>query len=127
MAWARNYVALRTGERVRYSFVERAGSDVYFVRFRSLDGRRVERAAKATRKVDAIDEAPGLFVEECQQVAPSSERVPWQVAKEKVAEAKDAFGELYHLAGEAIERYAVAEQRSRRRLRPAGDDVIEGR
>jgi hypothetical protein len=42
-------------------------------------------------------------------------------------ERKDAFGELYHLARAAIERYAVAEERSKRRLRPTGDDVIEGR
>jgi integrase len=87
MSWARHYVVLKTGQRVRYSFVVRAGSDVYFVRFRSMDGRRVERATKATTMVDAIDEAHRLILEEYQQVAPGSERVPWEVAKEKLAEA----------------------------------------
>ncbi len=33
-------------------------------------------------------------------------------------ERKDAFGELYHLSREAIERYAEAAGRRRNRLRP---------
>jgi site-specific recombinase XerD len=92
MSWARNYVTLKTGERIRYSFVVRADSDVYFVRFRSIDGRRMERATKAIKKVDAIDAAHRLILEEYQQVAPSSERLPWQVAKEKLVEGMKADG-----------------------------------
>jgi hypothetical protein len=33
-------------------------------------------------------------------------------------EVKDAFGELYHLARAAIEQYAEAEERRRKRLAP---------
>jgi hypothetical protein len=36
---------------------------------------------------------------------------------------KDAFGELYHLARAAIQRYTAAEERSRRRLRPGENEA----
>jgi hypothetical protein len=35
-------------------------------------------------------------------------------------EKKDATGEIYHLAWTAIERYAEADARRRKRLRPGG-------
>jgi hypothetical protein len=38
-------------------------------------------------------------------------------------EHKDAFDELYHLSRAAIERYAEAEERMRKRLRPASGRI----
>jgi hypothetical protein len=38
-------------------------------------------------------------------------------------ERKDAFGEFYQLARKAIERYAEAEARRRKRLRPEGREI----
>jgi hypothetical protein len=92
MAWQRNYVTLKTGERIRYAFVERADSNVYFVRFRSIDGRRLERSTNATKKVDAIDEAHRLILEEYEQIAPSAETFTWEVAKDKLQEGMAADG-----------------------------------
>jgi site-specific recombinase XerD len=92
MAWARNYVTLRTGERIRYSFVIRDDSRVYFVRFRSIDGRRLERSTNAIKMVDAIAQAHRLILEEYQHIAPAAERMPWDVAKEKLAEGMKGDG-----------------------------------
>lgn len=92
MSWARNYVTLKSGERIRYSFVERADSKGYFVRFRSPDGRRLERATNAFKMVDAIEQAHRLIREEYQQIAPAAERMPWKVAKEKLEEGLKSDG-----------------------------------
>lgn len=92
MTWARNYVTLRSGERIRYSFVVRDDSRVYFVRFRSIDGRRLERSTNAIKMPDAINEAHRLIREEYQQIAPVAERMPWETAKEKLAEGMKGDG-----------------------------------
>lgn len=92
MSWARNYVTLNSGERIRYSFVERTDSKVYFVRFRSPGGRRLERSTNAAKKPDAIEEAHRLILEEYQQVAPVAERMPWETAKEKLEEELKSDG-----------------------------------
>jgi site-specific recombinase XerD len=92
MSWARNYVTLKSGERIRYSFVERADSKIYFVRFRSMDGRRLERSTNATKMVDAIEEAHRLIREEYQQIAPAAERMPWERAKQKLEEGLKSDG-----------------------------------
>ncbi len=76
----------------RYSFVERADSGVYFVRFRSIDGRRLERSTNASNKPDAIEEAHRLILEEYQQITPSAERMSWEAAKEKLAEGMKGDG-----------------------------------
>lgn len=90
--WARNYVTLKSGERIRYSFVERPDTKGYFVRFRSPDGRRLERATNAYKMVDAIEQAHRLIREEYQQIAPAAERMPWKVAKEKLEEVLKSDG-----------------------------------
>lgn len=92
MSWQRNYVTLATGQRVRYAFVQRAGSDVYFVRFRSADNRRLEKSTGQRKKPDAIDAAHRLILEEYGQVAPSSEKIDWEAAKEKLTTAMQADG-----------------------------------
>jgi integrase len=92
MAWQRNYVVLKTGERVRYAFVQRPGEDVYFVRFRSQDGRRLERSTGARKKPDAVEAAHRIILEEHLQVAPTAESVPWEVARAKLAAAMAADG-----------------------------------
>ena len=36
--WQRNYVTLSNGDRVRYAFFNKDGSDIYFVRFKAKQG-----------------------------------------------------------------------------------------
>jgi site-specific recombinase XerD len=86
MAWQRNYVTLRSGERVRYSLIERPGSDCYLVRFKSAMKRWVERSTGTVNKVDATGEAHRIILEEYGQIAPTSATVPWEVAKAKLEE-----------------------------------------
>jgi integrase len=92
MGWQRNYVTTHTGGRVRYALIERPDVGGYHVRFRGPDGRRVTRSTGVRRKVDAIGEAHRIILEEYGQVAPTSEKVPWSVAREKLSEAMAADG-----------------------------------
>src|SRR5262249_42877158 len=92
MAWQRNYVVLKTGERVRYSFVLRGASDVYRVRFKGEQGKLVELSTGCTGKVDAIGEAHRLILEHYAQRAPAAERMPWEEARKKLQEAMLAGG-----------------------------------
>jgi integrase len=91
MGWQRNYVVLTTGERVRYSFVQR-GSDTYRVRFKGPFGKVVEISTGCSRKVDAVGEAHRIILEEFGQIVPSSATVTWDVAREKLKEAMEADG-----------------------------------
>lgn len=92
MAWQRNYVVLKNGDRMRYTLLKRPDSDVYFVRFRGPAGGRLERATNAVKKPDAIGEAHRIILEEHQQIAPSSDSVTWEIAKAKLKEAMAADG-----------------------------------
>jgi integrase len=103
MAWQRNYVTLSSGQRVRYAFVQRPGSDVHFVRFRSADGRRLEKSTGARKKPAAIDVAHRLILEEYGQVAPSSETIAWEAAKQKLRAAMDADGKRPRTIGGYVE------------------------
>lgn len=91
MGWQRNYVALTTGERVRYSFVQR-GSDMYRVRFKGPAGKLVELSTGCGRKADAIEEAHRLILAEYEQTTPSMEKLPWEAARTKIEEAMLADG-----------------------------------
>ena len=91
MAWQRNYVVLTTGDRVRYSFVQR-GSDTYRVRFKGPFGKLVEISTGCSRKVDAIGEAHRIIREEFGQIVPNPSTVTWEVAREKLKEAMEADG-----------------------------------
>ena len=42
MAWSDKFVTLTSGNRVRYSFIQRDDSDHYYVRFIDVDGRKVK-------------------------------------------------------------------------------------
>src|SRR5438552_3044113 len=92
MGWQRNYVTINTGERVRYALIERPDADGYHVRFRSKDGRRVTRSTGTRKKVDAIGEAHRIILEDYGQIAPTSETVTWEVAKERLKLAMAADG-----------------------------------
>jgi site-specific recombinase XerD len=92
MGWQRNYVVLNTGQRVRYSLIQRPDSDVYFVRFKSMHGGRPERSTGCAKKVDAIGAAHRIILEEFGQVTPTTEPVTWEVAREKLREAMEADG-----------------------------------
>ena len=91
MAWQRNYVVLTNGDRVRYAFVQRGGSAVFRVRFKGRF-RLVETSTGCTKKVDAIGAAHRIILQEYGQIAPSSETVTWEVAREKLKEAMEADG-----------------------------------
>lgn len=92
MAWQQNFVTLTTGDRVRYTLQTRAGFPWYFVYFRGADRRRLERSTGCERKVDAIEAAHRLILEEYGQVAPAAERMPWEAARARLEEAMLAVG-----------------------------------
>jgi integrase len=91
-AWQRNYVTLATGERIRYAFFSKPGSNVYFVRFKSKDGRYCRISTGQSKKPQAIEAAHRIILEEYQQIAPSSESVTWDIAKERLQSAMAADG-----------------------------------
>src|SRR5690349_3150306 len=92
MSWQQNFVTLTTGDRVRYTLQTRSGFPWYFVYFRGADRRRLERSTGCERKVDAIEAAHRLILEEYGQVAPLAERMPWETARAKLEEAMNADG-----------------------------------
>lgn len=94
MAWQRNYVTLTSGERVRYAFVERtdAGTKSYYVRFKEPGGKRVLRSTGSRTKPQAVEAAHRIILEEYRQIAPSSDRVPWDAAKARLREALETNG-----------------------------------
>lgn len=92
MGWQRNYVTLKSGERVRYSLIERAGSTAYFVRFKAPHGRRLEKSTGEAKKAAATDAAHRIIQEEYGEVAPTSESVTWEAAKARLQEAMAADG-----------------------------------
>jgi integrase len=92
MAWQRNYVTLNTGERIRYSLIQRPESSVYNVRFKAADQRWRERSTGVVKKVEATDAAHRVILEEYGQVAPTSETINWVAAKTRLAEAMKADG-----------------------------------
>jgi integrase len=87
MAWQRNYVTLRSGERIRYAFFTKPDSPIYFVRFKGKDGRYARLSTGQGKKPGAIDEAHRLMLEHYDQIPPVSATVTWAVAKEKLKEA----------------------------------------
>lgn len=102
-AWQRNYVTLKTGDRVRYAFYCRPESDEYYVRFRSIDGRMVRTSTGQSKKPQAIDAAHRIILEEYQQIAPSSETVTWAVAKERLRSGMAADGKRPRTIGGYLE------------------------
>ena len=55
--WQRNYVTLRSGERVRYAIYEHPQSPALWVRFKGKDGKYARLSTGQTRKADAIEAA----------------------------------------------------------------------
>jgi integrase len=92
MGWQQNFVTLTTGERVRYTLQTRSGFPWYFVYFRGADRRRLERSTGCERKVDAIEAAHRMILEQYGQVAPSAERMPWEEAWKRLEEGMAADG-----------------------------------
>lgn len=92
MAWQRNYVVLKTGQRVRYALLEREDSKVYFVRFRGQGGTRLEKSTGATKKHDAIGAAHQLILEEYEQIVLTSETIDWETAATRLASTLKAHG-----------------------------------
>ncbi len=90
MAWQRNYVTLRSGERIRYAFFCHSQSPAYWVRFRGKDGRYVRLSTGQVKKPAAIEEAHRLVREHYEEIAPSSEAMPWHAAIDKLKAAMTA-------------------------------------
>lgn len=82
--WQRNYVAIKTGERVRYSLITRPTSPNYMARFKGPDGRWNEKSTGTDRKPDAIGEAHRIIQETYGQLAPTSETATWDIAAQKL-------------------------------------------
>jgi integrase len=87
MAWQRNYVTLKSGERIRYSFFSKPESPALYVRFKGKERRWVKASTGRTRKADAIEGAHRLILEHFEQIAPASERMDWAAAVAKLREA----------------------------------------
>ncbi len=90
MAWQRNYVTLRSGERIRYAFYGQQESPAYGVRFKGKDGRYIRVSTGQVKKIDAIDAAHRIIREHYEEVAPTSATVSWDIAKEKLRAAMTA-------------------------------------
>lgn len=84
MEWQRNYVLLKTDERVRFTLHKRDGSKVYLVRFKATDGRRLEKSTGVAKKPDAYDEAKRIILDEYEQLVAAGETVTWVLATEKL-------------------------------------------
>jgi integrase len=84
MAWQRNYVTLRSGDRIRYAFFSHPQSPSYCVRFRGKDGKYVRLSTGQVKKPAAIEEAHRLVRERYEEIAPSSDVVTWSVAAQKL-------------------------------------------
>jgi integrase len=107
MPWQRNYVTLRSGDRIRYAFFVKPDSPVYSVRFKGKDGRYVRLSTGQVKKPEAIGEAHRLILEHYSQVVPTSETVTWQVAREKLKAAMVADNKRPRTIrgyGEALDR-----------------------
>ncbi len=63
---------------------------MYFVRFKGKNGGYARVSTSQTKKPQAIDEAHRLILEEYQQIAPTSETVTWEVARDKLTVALTA-------------------------------------
>src|SRR5690348_3680421 len=86
-AWQRNYVTLKSGERIRYGLYVSPDSPAYCVRFKDKDGRYVRLSTGQFKKPEAIDEAHQTIREHYEEIAPTSATVSWNVAKEKLKAA----------------------------------------
>jgi integrase len=89
--WQRNYVTLGNGARIRYAFFEHPQSDVYWVRFRGTDGKKVRLSTGQKKKPAATEEAHRLIREHYQEPVPeAAEAVSWDVATDKLRAALKA-------------------------------------
>src|SRR5437763_16032233 len=87
MAWQRNYVTLNTGEQIRYTLFKRERSGIYYVRFQGKNSKRTKDSTGKEKKPDATDAAHQIILEHYGEAKPTSERVTWKVAKEKLTAA----------------------------------------
>ncbi len=87
MAWQRNYVTLKSGEHIRYAFFDNPNSPVYWVRFKGKDARYARLSTGQAKKVDAIEAAHRLIREHYEDIPPTSDRVSWIVARDKLKAA----------------------------------------
>src|SRR5262249_28987085 len=87
MGWQRNYVTLATGEQIRYTLFKRADSGVYYVRFKGNSGGRTKESTGEAKKANATEAAHRIILEHYGQTRVTSERVTWQVAKDKLTAA----------------------------------------
>jgi integrase len=96
-------VVLSSGERVRYSFFRKPDSDIYFIRFKAKGRGYARLSTGQTKKPPAIDAAHRLILEAYEEIAPSSETVTWEVAKEKLKAAMAADGKRARTIGGYVE------------------------
>ncbi len=102
-AWQRNYVTLSTGERIRYAFFTKPDSNLYFVRFKKRFGGYARVSTGQHKKPEAIDQAHRLIKEEYELIAPASERMSWDQAKERLKVAMASDGKRLRTVGGYLE------------------------
>lgn len=90
----RNYVTLRSGERVRYTLSQRSDSPLYFVHYVGPGDKRRERSTDATKKPEAMEAACRIIQEDYEPaVKPEvTGGVGWEAARAKLTEAMQADG-----------------------------------
>src|SRR4051812_18737090 len=99
MGWSDKFVTVTPDKRVRYSFIKRDDSDSLYVRFIDVDGKKVKRSTEESVKHRAVEAAHRIILEAYNAVAPASDTITWDVAKERLRTAMDADGKRERTIG----------------------------
>jgi integrase len=89
MSKERHTVELADGRRVKFTVAHRSGEPHYFVYFRGLNGRRLERSTKEDSRKRAVEAAVQIIKEEYNP-RPSGEGVTWDEATAAMVRAMKA-------------------------------------
>ena len=121
MSQERHTVELADGRRVKFTIAPRSGEPHYFVYFRGLDGRRLERSTNEASRKRAVEAAVQIVKEEYNP-RPAGEGVTWDDAAAAMVRAMKACYEKGMGSSRAIPppRRRVATRSARRPRTPRG-------
>jgi integrase len=103
MKWSDSFVTLPSGDRVRYSFFRRDDSEYHYVRFKDVDGKYAKRCTNEAVKHRAIGEAHRIVLEAYRVIAPTSDTITWDHAKETLSKEMTADGKRPRTIGGYLE------------------------
>src|SRR5437899_9355614 len=86
------------GQVIGFSVKKRANDPTYFVYFRSLDGRRLERDTNQTAMLRAVDAARALIEKEYAPAPAPADKATWEEAVERLKARLAAAGNRRHTA-----------------------------